>query len=167
MSGPTEDSSVAWLRELRRRGTYTLRDVSSWYLVRLPSLTRLQSAPLGVSTEILSTRRARVVAVPPMMVRPLSVRGAGPFPDHIRLGRGADCDVRLELSFVSKHHATLGWHDGSLYVIDADSANGTWVDGHRLASGERRVLPPAGTLRVGALELVLVTAEQLDAMMRG
>lgn len=162
----TTDSSLAYLRELQRRGSYTLRDVSAWYLVRLPTPTRLRTAPLGVSTEVLSAARTHTITLPPMVVRPLAVRGAGPFPDHIRLGRGTDCDVRLELSFVSKHHATLGWHDGKLYVIDAGSVNGTWVEGVRLQPGERRVLPPNGALHVGPLELVLVTAEQLDRMMR-
>jgi hypothetical protein len=162
----TEGSGLAWLRELQRRGSYTLRDVSAWYLVRLPAAAHLRSAPLGVSTEVLPTKRSHAVTLPPMVVRPLAVRGAGPFPEHIRLGRGSDCDVRLELSFVSKHHATLGWNDGRLFVIDAGSVNGTAVDGVRLAPGERAQLRPSGTLHVGPLELVLVTADQLDRMMR-
>jgi soluble lytic murein transglycosylase-like protein len=63
----------------------------------------------------------------------------------VRIGRGADCDVRFDPNLdtrVSSHHAEIRFSDGHYVVIDAGSANGTLVNGRmirsqRLKSGDR------------------------------
>ena len=65
------------------------------------------------------------------------------------VGRGADADLRLEHPSVSAAHATLLYKRGRWYVVDLESANGTYVDGYRVA-GER-ALSPGCDLRFGAV----------------
>lgn len=65
---------------------------------------------------------------------------------RLRIGRGPDCDLRLDHPSVSRnhaelHHDALGWH-----VRDLGSKNGCFVDG--LGIGDHP-LPPACWLRFG------------------
>ena len=63
----------------------------------------------------------------------------------IRIGRGQDCDVRFDANLdtkVSTHHAEIRFEDGSYFVIDTGSTNGTLVNGkgvkrHKLRSGDK------------------------------
>lgn len=68
------------------------------------------------------------------------------------IGRGAHNEVVLRHESVSASHATLLLKAGAWYVVDLRSANGTFVDGYRVA-GER-VLTAGCTLRLGEVKLV-------------
>lgn len=68
------------------------------------------------------------------------------------IGRGEQSDVRLRDESVSSAHATLLRKGNTWYVVDLRSANGTFVDGYRIA-GERE-LSTGATLRVGAVEMM-------------
>jgi pSer/pThr/pTyr-binding forkhead associated (FHA) protein len=63
------------------------------------------------------------------------------------IGRGDHNDVRLNDASVSSSHATLLLKRGTWYVVDLQSANGSYVDGYRVAT--ERALPDGGSLRVG------------------
>jgi pSer/pThr/pTyr-binding forkhead associated (FHA) protein len=63
------------------------------------------------------------------------------------IGRGDHNDVRLNDASVSSSHATLLLKRGTWYVVDLQSANGTYVDGYRVAT--ERALPDGGSLRAG------------------
>ncbi len=52
------------------------------------------------------------------------------------IGRQQGCDLRLSSSMISKQHAALIERDGSLYVQDLASTNGTMVRGTPLRNGE-------------------------------
>ncbi|HEX4681923.1 MAG TPA: FHA domain-containing protein, partial [Gemmatimonadaceae bacterium] len=67
------------------------------------------------------------------------------------IGRGAQCDVRIRDDSVSTTHATLLHKGGSWFVVDLRSANGTFVDGSRVA-GERE-LASGSRLKLGSVEL--------------
>lgn len=49
------------------------------------------------------------------------------------LGRGDDCRVRLDKASVSRHHARIDAHEGTLVFLDMGSHNGTLFEGRRLA----------------------------------
>jgi len=51
------------------------------------------------------------------------------------IGRSLDCDVRVANQEVSRHHAVIFREDGSTMIKDLDSANGTFVNGVRIAEG--------------------------------
>jgi pSer/pThr/pTyr-binding forkhead associated (FHA) protein len=70
-------------------------------------------------------------------------------PPGLVLGRGSECDVRIEDPGVSRRHAEIrvqgSGPDAQLMVVDLGSTNGTVVDGVRaaqapLADGSRIVL---------------------------
>jgi hypothetical protein len=68
------------------------------------------------------------------------------------IGRGPQCDVRIRDDSISMTHATLLRKGASWFVVDLRSANGTFVDGFRVA-GER-ALAPGARLKLGAVEMV-------------
>jgi hypothetical protein len=53
-------------------------------------------------------------------------------PNRALLGRGADCDIIINLPEVSRHHAIIFRQDGQAYVVDLDSVNGTSIEGTRV-----------------------------------
>jgi two-component system cell cycle response regulator len=59
----------------------------------------------------------------------------------LEVGRAAKCAVHLPFEGVSRQHASLTWKDGSYWVEDSASANGTFVQGtrithHKLSDGD-------------------------------
>ena len=70
----------------------------------------------------------------------------------IRIGRGADCDVRFDAqrdTRVSTHHAEIRFDNGNYIVVDTGSSNGTLVNGkmvksHKLKSGDKIVFGAQG-----------------------
>lgn len=50
------------------------------------------------------------------------------------LGRGADCDIRLEEAAISRRHAEIVWQYVLYQVRDLASANGTFVNGRQILS---------------------------------
>src|SRR3954447_26776599 len=53
----------------------------------------------------------------------------------VRMGRGADCDVRFDANIdvkVSTHHAEIRFEDGNYFLIDSGSTNGTLINGKRV-----------------------------------
>jgi len=70
------------------------------------------------------------------------------------VGRANHSDVRIDVSSVSRHHATLHFAP-VLAIEDFGSANGTWVRGRRL---EAKILTEIGLnepVRVGSMTLVV------------
>lgn len=59
-------------------------------------------------------------------------------PGRLTVGRQADCDLIIADPLVSRRHADLYVRDGTLYLEDLRSANGTIVNGEPL-EGERSV----------------------------
>jgi pSer/pThr/pTyr-binding forkhead associated (FHA) protein len=68
------------------------------------------------------------------------------------IGRGQQSDVRIRDDSVSTNHATLLRKGATRFVVDLCSANGTFVDGLRIA-GERE-LTPGSRLKLGSVEMV-------------
>ncbi|MBK7292550.1 MAG: FHA domain-containing protein [Holophagaceae bacterium] len=68
------------------------------------------------------------------------------------LGREVDNSIRLAVSSVSRHHATLAFQGGAWWVEDRGSANGTFVNDQAV---QRALLRPGDRLRLGDLTLVL------------
>ena len=76
----------------------------------------------------------------------LSVRGG---PDNgapvslsgemTTMGRAEQNDVVVELSGVSRQHATIRRDDQGYWITDLDSRNGTYVDGEKVGPEPRRL----------------------------
>jgi pSer/pThr/pTyr-binding forkhead associated (FHA) protein len=71
-----------------------------------------------------------------------------------RVGRGADNLIRLDAdTTVSSRHATLSKRPDGLWVEDAGSTNGTFVNGARVTSA--RLLQPGDVIRIGHTDLLV------------
>jgi S1-C subfamily serine protease len=71
----------------------------------------------------------------------------------ITIGRHPDCDLRFDATHdldVSTRHAEIHATDGVYTLIDAQSTNGTFVNGKRLPRGEARALAEDDVIGFGA-----------------
>lgn len=50
---------------------------------------------------------------------------------------------------VSRRHAKIVYRDGTLHIVDNNSANGTYLNGQRLVSGQPRILRDGDDIRLG------------------
>ena len=67
--------------------------------------------------------------------------------DQIVIGRGAQCEVRIQDDGVSRRQAHLLREEGMLFIEDLGSRNGTWVNGKKLAG--RQALVEGDKIQVG------------------
>jgi len=68
------------------------------------------------------------------------------FPGRTLVGRGADCDIRLRDSLVSRHHAAIEPREDGWWLVDLDSTNGSRVNGERV---QEVALTDGDTLQFG------------------
>ncbi|MEX1265226.1 MAG: FHA domain-containing protein [Actinomycetota bacterium] len=113
----------------------------------------------GLTVETASrSRRARkggAAAEPAMPPGPAAVvvhaEGAKPrtvaVSGNMVVGRAAECELALDDTFVSQQHARLFAKDGSWYVEDLGSTNGTFVNDQRL--GAPAMVHPGDRIRTG------------------
>jgi HD-GYP domain-containing protein (c-di-GMP phosphodiesterase class II)/pSer/pThr/pTyr-binding forkhead associated (FHA) protein len=71
----------------------------------------------------------------------------------LTFGRLKTCDVQLDDESVSRRHCTMHVRDNVCVVTDLQSANGTFVNDHRIATAD---LKPGDVLRVGETVAELV-----------
>lgn len=65
------------------------------------------------------------------------------------LGRHAGCDVSRADPRLSGEHAVVRWVEERWEVRDLGSRNGTFLDGRKLAPGERAVMMPGSVITLG------------------
>ena len=70
------------------------------------------------------------------------------------VGRADDADLRLPSPEVSARHAWLRRDERTTWVNDANSTNGTWINGRRLVSGRERELRHGDRLEFGPVTAV-------------
>ncbi len=72
----------------------------------------------------------------------------------VSVGRSAGNTIMLDNNSISRYHFSITEADESIYITDLDSANGTYVDGMRLVSNERRLLGGGEEVQIGNLRMV-------------
>ncbi len=75
-------------------------------------------------------------------------------PRKLLIGRGEDCDLRVESDFVSTHHCVLLLDDYTLRIRDLGSKNGTFVNGRRVGASTI-ILLHDDTLSIGDVLLLI------------
>jgi pSer/pThr/pTyr-binding forkhead associated (FHA) protein len=75
------------------------------------------------------------------------------------IGRDPKSKVCIKHPAVSKHHALLELIDGSLFVTDLNSDNGTFVNDEAVESKERFLLQPGDDIRIGDRQFTLYSEE--------
>jgi len=71
----------------------------------------------------------------------------------IRIGRDPDNELFLDDPEVSRHHARVILHNGNVWVQDAGSRNGIFVNGNRV-SGHKQISPGA-EIQIGTHEFLI------------
>lgn len=79
---------------------------------------------------------------------------------RIVIGRGAHAHLRLDDAQVSRQHALVTVDERGVCVEDLGSANGTYVDGERIAA--RTELRLGSRIRIGEQDLAVVRATRED-----
>lgn len=93
-------------------------------------------------------------------VYPVRKRAEGAFQDRVGIGRAPNVDISLPLPRVSKYHAFFTWDEnGSYFVTDAGSKNGTMVEGKTLTPRQPYLLAEGAQLAFGPYRFVFFTAE--------
>ena len=80
-----------------------------------------------------------------------------PADGTLHVGRGSECEVRVDHPSVSRRHLALHLGSGTI-VEDLGSHNGTSIEGRRLLPGERIELADASVVELGDALLVLQRA---------
>ena len=68
------------------------------------------------------------------------------------IGRKEDCDLRIPLADISRHHSEVTASDGKVKIRDLDSSNGTFVN---LARIEEQELEPGDRVSIGPVVFTL------------
>lgn len=68
------------------------------------------------------------------------------FTGTFRMGRDPACDLSIVEQVVSKVHAEVRCEEGQWWIVDAQSRNGTYLDGERV---ERALLPSSCKVELG------------------
>lgn len=91
-----------------------------------------------------------------------------PFTMGVTLGRVETNDIAIEDSSVSRFHAWLQYDDRTQQwsLCDADSKNGTFVDGEALGARQRKVINDGGMIRLGNAHLRFLLPESVVMRLR-
>ena len=76
-----------------------------------------------------------------------------PVSGNMVMGRATECELALDDTFISQQHARLFAKNGSWFVEDLGSTNGTFVNDQRLAAPA--MVQPGDRVRVGTTVLEL------------
>lgn len=124
-----------------RSATHDLRAAPQESII----LSAQEAAVLRAQTT--PTRRLLVLASP--VLRPAS---AIELTAPVRIGRGAENGIRLDGDeFVSSRHAVIEPRPDGLWLEDAGSTNGTFVNGARVTAP--RLLQRGDVIRIGQTDL--------------
>ncbi len=69
------------------------------------------------------------------------------------IGRSPDNNLVLSDGFVSSSHAVLDLRDGTWWLTDLDSRNGTWVNGEKIS--QEVEIRPGDVVAIGQVKLKL------------
>jgi pSer/pThr/pTyr-binding forkhead associated (FHA) protein len=73
--------------------------------------------------------------------------------DPVIIGRGSDCQIKLDDDYSSTRHARLFLSDGQWWVEDLGSTNGTYLNGQRMTRPVAAEI--GGSIRIGRTTLNL------------
>ena len=78
--------------------------------------------------------------------------------ENFLIGRGHDCDLRLNETTISRHHCIIRVGADEATVMDLGSSNGTYLNGQRVRS--QATLHSGDELLVGACKFVVIFGDE-------
>jgi pSer/pThr/pTyr-binding forkhead associated (FHA) protein len=81
--------------------------------------------------------------------------------DHLIIGKSrSQCDIVLSGDTISRKHARIERRMDGYYVTDLFSTNGTFLDGHRLESGQAVAMKDGAQLTIASTHFRVSIPEQ-------
>jgi hypothetical protein len=146
-------------RRLTREG-FVLRFSGLYLAVKedAPEISKIGFSTAVVDFEASSLNKSHDDEVEILAI----VKASGnPYPDRISLGRARNCDLVMREPSISKLHAHFRLRDGGFDLVDLDSANGTHVNGAKLAPHTPHPLTIGDEIAFGVLRAMFVDAGRL------
>ena len=110
-------------------GLFFLRVLrAAWVQVNAPPITPPAAAPPPPAGPPVAPIRLRVLEPPEQRGRTYDLS------DEVTVGRAPGCGVSLPDTTVSQLHARVFRRDGSFYLEDLGSTNGTWLNRGRVGA---------------------------------
>jgi ABC-type multidrug transport system ATPase subunit/pSer/pThr/pTyr-binding forkhead associated (FHA) protein len=130
-----------------------------------PAIANQPAQNAGISSGELAHRAATSSGKLATMVlrseTPMQITGgagAGMFTERpfgsttrMTIGRGEDCNIRLDGLLISNHHAAVVNTNSTLTIEDLNSTNGTYVNGARITG--RKSINPEDVIQIGPFVL--------------
>jgi pSer/pThr/pTyr-binding forkhead associated (FHA) protein len=85
----------------------------------------------------------------------------------VTVGRADTNDIVVANTLVSRLHACFQELDGAWFLVDAESKNGTWLNGVPLLPFHKSPLGIEATISLGGLQVQFFIAERLAAYLSG
>ncbi len=124
--------------------------------VHFEEVPDLGTGVFRIRSSVLAAEDPAAPALPGLGTLVISTNGVDrliPLADPVTvIGRGAEVDVRLPDTGVSRRHAELHLADGVATIVDLDSTNGTTVNGRRVT---RQLLVDGDRIGIGASTLTV------------
>ncbi len=125
---------------------HPLQDAERFSTRKLPTGAAVSPAPAAAPVEWAAVKVAK--------------RAGDAFPNFVWVGREAKCDITLPFEGVSKLHAQFILRPGGeVELLDTSSANGTALDGERLADNAPLRVRDGAKIQMGVLEMTYRTPE--------
>jgi pSer/pThr/pTyr-binding forkhead associated (FHA) protein len=80
--------------------------------------------------------------------------------EEFLIGRGADCNLRLRISSISRHHCLIRLGTNEATVVDLGSSNGTYLNGNRVRS--QAALRNGDEIQVGSCKFQVELGDDAD-----
>jgi hypothetical protein len=97
---------------------------------------------------------------------PIAKNADNPFQAHISIGRARNCDIVVRHRTVSKLHARFRLEGPALLLIDAESQNGTFLNGRRLVPNEANPVLYGAQLLFGSVPAKISHADAVYDLFR-
>lgn len=94
---------------------------------------------------------------PPFLGKPFELSAT-----QLTIGREEGRTLQLPSDMVSRHHATILCEDGTFFLRDENSANGTFVNGAQIEAGSRVKLSHRDIIKFDTFEFIFVDSAQSD-----
>jgi hypothetical protein len=102
-----------------------------WAEVQPPKAVEAPAKKHGKQTRRVASRRGAPTVLRILMPPELKGRSF-PLGDEITLGRAAGCQVTIDDTYASQLHARVFQRDGTTYVEDLGSTNGTYLNRNKV-----------------------------------
>lgn len=132
INDPTVSRHHALLTVSDDKQSGLLRDLDSGNGTQVNGVKIKKETPVNANSQL---KFGNTVVTLSSIVNHTVVKPINNDPNTKVIGRGSECQIRFSQDDVSQRHAILSCRvDGSVYIQDCNSTNGTFVNGNRITS---------------------------------